>query len=58
MITRGMNDLVHQMGMLTVAEYVENEEIYLLLKSIGIDFAQGYHFGKAQPLAEIKADLG
>jgi len=46
MITRGMNDLVHQMGMLTVAEYVENEEIYLLLKSIGIDFAQGYHFGR------------
>lgn len=29
-----------------VAEYVENEEIYLLLLELGVDFFQGYYFGK------------
>jgi len=30
----------------TVAEYVENEEIFTLLKEYGIDEFQGYYFGK------------
>ena len=30
----------------TVAEFVENEEIFLKLKELGIDYSQGYHFGK------------
>jgi EAL domain-containing protein (putative c-di-GMP-specific phosphodiesterase class I) len=34
----------------TVAEFVENETIYTILKEIGVDYSQGYHFGKPQPL--------
>ena len=34
----------------TIAEFVENREIYDLLKEIGIDFSQGYYFGKPEPL--------
>ena len=30
----------------TIAEFVENEEIYNVLKEIGVDFSQGYYFGK------------
>ena len=30
----------------TVAEFVENKEIYNVLKEIGVDFSQGYYFGK------------
>ncbi len=33
---------------LTVAEYVENEEIYDIINEIGIDYSQGYYIGKAQ----------
>ena len=34
----------------TVAEYVENENIYKILTKIGIDYSQGYYFGKPQHL--------
>ena len=33
-----------------VAEYVENESIYNILNDIGVDYSQGYYFGKPQPL--------
>ena len=32
------------MNLKTVAEFVENEEILEIVKELGIDFAQGYHF--------------
>ena len=39
-------------GLKTVAEYVHNEETYILVKELGIDFVQGYFLSK--PLKEIK----
>ncbi len=30
----------------TVAEFVENEAIYEIVRDMGIDYSQGYHFGK------------
>ncbi len=30
----------------TVAEFVENERIFSIVKELGVDFSQGYHFGK------------
>ncbi len=38
----------------TVAEYVENENIYNILKDLEIDYSQGYYFGKPEVL-EIKS---
>jgi PAS domain S-box-containing protein len=32
----------------TVAEFVENESIYNILNKIGVDYSQGYYFGKPQ----------
>jgi EAL domain-containing protein (putative c-di-GMP-specific phosphodiesterase class I) len=34
----------------TIAEYVENEEIFNILKELGVDFSQGYYFGKPEKL--------
>jgi PAS domain S-box-containing protein len=34
----------------TVAEFVENEEIFNILNGLGVDYSQGYHFGKPEPL--------
>ena len=33
-----------------IAEYVENEDIYNILSNLGIDYSQGYHFGKPEVL--------
>ena len=35
-------------GMKTVAEFVENEAIFDLVKAMGIDYSQGYAFGKPE----------
>ena len=36
----------------TVAEFVENKEIFDLLNVIGVDYSQGYYFGKPEKLEE------
>jgi len=33
-------------GMQTVAEFVSDEEIYKVVSEIGIDYSQGFYFGK------------
>ncbi|TLT02684.1 EAL domain-containing protein [Aliarcobacter cibarius] len=33
-----------QMGIKTIAEFIENEEIYKTINDLGIDFSQGYYF--------------
>lgn len=37
-------------GIKTVAEFVENETIYNILYDLGVDYSQGYFFGKPEPL--------
>lgn len=34
----------------TIAEYVENESIFNILNEIGVDYSQGYFFGKPEEL--------
>jgi PAS domain S-box-containing protein len=34
----------------TIAEYVENEEIFNILNELGVDYSQGYYFGKPEAL--------
>jgi diguanylate cyclase (GGDEF)-like protein/PAS domain S-box-containing protein len=51
-----MNDIVHAMGLQSVAEYVECEEVLQCLRGMGVDYAQGYHVGP--PAAMPEAPLG
>jgi EAL domain-containing protein (putative c-di-GMP-specific phosphodiesterase class I) len=46
-----------KIGAKTVAEYVKNEEIYLIIKEIDIDYAQGYYIGKPEPLLICEKEL-
>lgn len=48
-----INTIGHEMGLQTVAEFVENEEILDQLRELGVDYAQGYHLGHPQPLSEL-----
>ena len=40
-----LNNLCQQLGMKTLAEFVESEEVMIKLQEMGIDFAQGFHLG-------------
>lgn len=48
-----INKLGHQMGMKTMAEFVEDEFIWEKLKELGADFGQGYGIAKPRPLSEF-----
>jgi EAL domain-containing protein (putative c-di-GMP-specific phosphodiesterase class I) len=52
-MVKSINEIGHVMGMKTIAEFVENDEIKGMLKEIGVDFAQGYGIGKPQPFNEL-----
>jgi EAL domain-containing protein (putative c-di-GMP-specific phosphodiesterase class I) len=36
-----------------VAEYIENENIYKILKNLGVEYSQGYYFGKPDVMVEL-----
>ncbi len=46
LITKTINDFAHNLGIKTVAEFVHCEEVFDVLKSLGIDEYQGYYFSK------------
>lgn len=43
-------------GFTTVAEYVETEETAQRLRELGVEWMQGYLYGKPRPLAEVLAE--
>ena len=45
--------LAKQLHIETVAEYVSSEEIYDIVKELGVDWAQGYWIGKPVPLDQL-----
>ena len=55
-MVKAINDVGQIMNMKTIAEYVENKEIFEKLKEIGVDYAQGYHVGKSEKLDKTLAD--
>jgi diguanylate cyclase (GGDEF)-like protein/PAS domain S-box-containing protein len=46
-MVESINNVGHVMGLLTIAEFAENDDIINMLKEIGVDYAQGY--GVAKP---------
>jgi Amt family ammonium transporter len=52
-MVKAIHDVGKAMGMETIAEYVENEEILIKLKEIGVDYGQGYYFGKSEKLDSV-----
>ncbi len=47
-----ISDVAKKIGVKTIAEFVENDQIKLKLDEIGIDFAQGFGIAQPQPLTE------
>jgi PAS domain S-box-containing protein len=44
-------DVARNFGIQTIAEGVESEDSVALLRTLSVDYAQGYHFGRPAPLA-------
>jgi len=58
-LVRSTVHLAHELGLRVVAEGVEDAACLAFLRSVGCDFAQGYHIGKPMPavaLAEFLDD--
>lgn len=52
-VVKSINEIGHTMGLVTVAEYVEDEMTLQLLRDIGIDYAQGYVLEKPRALNSL-----
>ena len=53
-IVKAMIELGHNLGMPVIAEGIENERMYSLLRDYGCDFMQGYYFSKPLPVFEFQ----
>ena len=42
-LVRNLTRLCQELGILTIAEFVESEDILLALQEMGVDYAQGFH---------------
>lgn len=45
-----IHQIAKEFGKKTIAEYVEDEETLQILKEIGVDYAQGFHYGHPHQL--------
>jgi len=46
LFVKALVDVARGMGMQTIAEFVENEQVYQRVGGLGVDFVQGYYLGK------------
>jgi diguanylate cyclase (GGDEF)-like protein len=52
-IVESINEIAHKLGARTIAEFVEDEETLEILRTIGVDQAQGYIIGRPVPLEAV-----
>ena len=57
MIVKTIISLAQAMGIPTVAEFVYSKAIFEKVKSMGIDYSQGYYFGEPMPLLIEEVDF-
>jgi diguanylate cyclase (GGDEF)-like protein/PAS domain S-box-containing protein len=53
LVVSAIVSIARGMGKQTVAEFVADEEVAQLLRTIGVDHAQGYHIGVPRPISEV-----
>jgi EAL domain-containing protein (putative c-di-GMP-specific phosphodiesterase class I) len=57
-ILENMVKICHDLGIKTIAEYISDESIMRLAKSIGVDYLQGYHLHKPEHWDNVTATFG
>jgi diguanylate cyclase (GGDEF)-like protein len=56
-VVKAINEVGHVLGKITIAEYVEDQQLASQLAEMGVDMAQGHAFGKAQPMTRYFKEL-
>jgi len=51
-MVQAIHRIAHEMGIGTIAEFVESEEIRVALRQLGIDYLQGFAVHRPVPLSE------
>jgi diguanylate cyclase (GGDEF)-like protein/PAS domain S-box-containing protein len=54
-MVRSINEIGHLTGKQTIAEFAENAEIIEMLRSLGVDYAQGYGIATPQRVMRLEA---
>lgn len=52
-MVKAINEVGHVMNKKTIAEFVENQQIFDLLTTLGVNYAQGYGIAKPVPLKQL-----
>ena len=47
-VVKGIVDLAHSLDITLIAEFVSTPAIYAIIQELGIEYAQGFYFGKAE----------
>ena len=55
---RSIATLAQELGIRSIAEYVEDEEILQQIRQAGVDYVQGWHVGKPRPTLDFFELLG
>jgi EAL domain-containing protein (putative c-di-GMP-specific phosphodiesterase class I) len=53
LVVKAIVGIAQGMGKKTIAEFVADANSVCLLRDSGVDYAQGYHLGLPQPVAEF-----
>ena len=52
-VVEGIYNFANNLGIEVIAEFVSSDELYEIVKSIGIEYVQGYHIGPVMSCEEI-----
>lgn len=55
-MVKSINEISHVMGKKTIAEFVEDDKTFAVLRNMGLDYAQGFAIHKPTPLEELRFD--
>jgi EAL domain-containing protein (putative c-di-GMP-specific phosphodiesterase class I)/PAS domain-containing protein len=53
--TRAIAHASQKIGVRTIAEFVESDDMLAKLREIGVDYAQGFAIGKSGPIAQVSS---
>jgi diguanylate cyclase (GGDEF)-like protein len=56
-MVKAVAQLARAMGITTVAEYVETDDLRVRMANLGVDYGQGFAIGKPLPLEDVLQDL-
>ena len=56
-MVRAIAQLARTMGMETVAEYVETDDLRTRMAALGVDYGQGFAMGRPVPIDQVLGDL-